>query len=143
MLGYYCAEANQQNVIKTYLPSGAGSTSQPASWDSYQQVCWPLQRQGVCLSFLSTPANRMCGSSNPCWLQSLVSADQVEGIEHSANMERQGDNIQISFSPVAPDSIRVGSEWVESATPDIDPPTSNEKPSFGPRPDVKSANFDF
>ena len=58
-------------------------------------------------------------------------------------MERQGDNIQISFSPVAPHSIRVSSEQVESATPDIDPPTCNEKPSFGPRPDVKSANFDF
>ena len=58
-------------------------------------------------------------------------------------MERQGDNIQISFSPVAPNSIRVSSEQVESATPDIDPPTSNEKPSFGPRPDVKSADFDF
>ena len=73
----------------------------------------------------------------------LFSTDQVEGIEHRADMERQGDNIQISFSPVAPDSIRVRSEQVETVTPDIDPPTSNEKPSFGPRPDVKSENFDF
>ena len=44
---------------------------------------------------------------------------------------------------MAPNSIRVRSEQVESATPDIDPPTSNEKPSFGPRPDVKSTDFDF
>ena len=73
----------------------------------------------------------------------IFSADEVEKIGHSANMERQRDNIQISFSPVAPDSIRVSSEQVESATPDIDPPTSNEKPSFGPRPDVKSTNFDL
>ena len=73
----------------------------------------------------------------------LFSADQVEEIEHRANMERQGDNIQISFSPVAPDSIRVRSEQVETVTPDIDPPASNEKTSFGPRPDVKSENFDF
>ena len=58
-------------------------------------------------------------------------------------MERQGDNIQISFSPVAPNSIRVRLEQDESVTPDITPPTSNEKPSFGPRPDVKSTNFDF
>ena len=58
-------------------------------------------------------------------------------------MERQGDNIHISFSPVAPNSIRVKSELVETVTPDIDPPTSNEKPSFGPRPDVESENFDF
>ena len=58
-------------------------------------------------------------------------------------MERQGDNIQISLSAVAPNSIRVRSEQVGSVTPDITPPTSNEKPSFGPRPDVTSANFDF
>ena len=58
-------------------------------------------------------------------------------------MQRQGDNINISFSPVAPNSIRVKSEQVESLTSDITPPTSNEKPSFGPRPDVKSMDFDF
>ena len=79
----------------------------------------------------------------PLLAAELFSADQIEKIDHRANMERQGDNIQISFSPVAPDSIRVRSEQVESVTPDIDPPTSKEKPSFGPRPDVKSANFDF
>ena len=58
-------------------------------------------------------------------------------------MERQGDNIHISFSPVVPDSIRVRSEQVESTTSDIIPLTSNEKPYFGPRPDVKAVNFDF
>ena len=79
----------------------------------------------------------------PLLAAELFSADEVAKIEHRANMERQGDNIQISFSSVAPDSIRVSSEQVESATPDIEPPTSNEKPSFGPRPDVKSADFDF
>ena len=85
----------------------------------------------------------MCGSGNPCWPQNYLAPDQVEEIEHRADMERQGDNIQISFSPVAPDSIRVRSEQVETVTPDIDPPTSSEKPSFGPRPDVESENFDF
>ena len=79
----------------------------------------------------------------PLLATELFSTDQVEEIEHRADMERQGDNIQISFSPVAPNSIRVRSEQVETATPDIDPPTSNEKPSFGPRPDVKYENFDF
>ena len=58
-------------------------------------------------------------------------------------MGRQGDNIQISFSSVAPSSIRIRSEQFETVTPDIDPPTSKEKPSFGPRPDVKCENFDF
>ena len=58
-------------------------------------------------------------------------------------MEKEGDNIQISFSPVAPDSIRVRSEQVETVTPTTDPPASNEKPSFGPRPDVESENFDL
>ena len=79
----------------------------------------------------------------PLLATELFNTDQVEEIEHKADMERQGDNIQISFSPVAPDSIRVRSEQVETGTPDIDPPTSNEKPSFGPRPNVNSENFDF
>ena len=79
----------------------------------------------------------------PLLVMELFSADQIEKIEHRASMERQGDNIHISFSPVAPNSIRIRSEQVESTTPDITPPTSNEKPSFGPRPDMKSADFDF
>ena len=79
----------------------------------------------------------------PLLAAELFSTDQVEEIEHRADKERQGDNIQISFSPVAPDSIRVRSEQVETVTPDIGLPTSSEKPSFGPRPDVESENFDF
>ena len=79
----------------------------------------------------------------PLLAAELFSTNQIEEIEHRADMERQGDNIQISFSPVAPNSIRVRSEQVETVTPDIDPPTSSEKPSFGPRPDVESEKFDF
>ena len=73
----------------------------------------------------------------------LFGTNQAKEIEHRANMEREGNNIQISFSPVAPNSIRVRSEQVEMVTSNIDPPTSSEKPSFGPRPDVESGNFDF
>ena len=79
----------------------------------------------------------------PLLAAELFNADQIDEIEHGANMKRQGDNTNISLSPLAPDSIRVKSEQVESTTPDITPPTSNKKPSFGPRPDVKSTNFDF
>ena len=79
----------------------------------------------------------------PLLATELFGTNQVKEIEHRADMERQGDNIQISFSPVAPDSIRVRTEQVETVTPNIDPPTSSEKPSFGPRPDVESENFDF
>ena len=79
----------------------------------------------------------------PLLAAELFDADQIEEREHRASMERQGNNIHISFSPVATNSIRVKSEQVESTLPDITPPTSNEKPSFGPRPDVKSADFDF
>ena len=79
----------------------------------------------------------------PLLAAELFSTDQIEKIEHRASMERQGDNIQISFSPVAPDSIMVRSEQVEATTTDINPPTSNDKPFFGPKPDVKAANFDF
>ena len=85
----------------------------------------------------------MCGSGNPFLAMELFNMDQIDEIEHRASMERQGDNITISFSPVAPNSIRVKSEQVESTTPDIAPPTFDEKPSFGPRPDVKAMNFDF
>ena len=79
----------------------------------------------------------------PLLAAELFNVDQIDEIEHRASMGRQGDNIHISFSPVAPNSIRIRSEQVETTTPDITPPTSNEKPSFGPRPDVKAANFDF
>ena len=79
----------------------------------------------------------------PLLAAELFNADQIDEIEHRASMERKGDNINISFSPVTPDSIRVKSEQVESKTSDITPPTSNEKPSFGPRPYVKAADFDF
>ena len=79
----------------------------------------------------------------PLLAAELFGTDQVKETEHRADMETQGDNIQISFSPVAPNSIRVRSEQVETVTPEIDPPASSEKPSFGPRPDVESENFDF
>ena len=74
----------------------------------------------------------------PLLATELFGTDQVKEMEHRANMEREGDNIQISFSPVAPNSIRVRSEQVETVTSSIDPPTSSEKPSFGPRPDMES-----
>ena len=79
----------------------------------------------------------------PLLATELFGTDQVKEIEHRANMEREGDKIHISFSPVAPNSIRVRSEQVETVTSSIDPPTSSEKPSFGPRPDTESKNFDF
>ena len=49
----------------------------------------------------------------PLLAMELFSMDQIDEVEHRASMERQGDNIHISFSPVAPDSIRVRSEQVE------------------------------
>ena len=39
--------------------------------------------------------------------------DQIDKMEHRASMERKGDNINISFSPVTPDTIRVQLEQVE------------------------------
>ena len=96
----------------------------------------------------SVPVILVSTNQQNVWIQQpllateLFGTDQVEEIEHRADMEREGDNIQISFSPVAPDSIRVRSEQVETVTSNIDPPTSNKKPSFGPRPDVELENFD-
>ena len=58
-------------------------------------------------------------------------------------MVRKGDNINISFSPVATNTIRVKLEQIQATPSDITPPTSSEKPSFGFRPYVNAAYFDF
>ena len=58
-------------------------------------------------------------------------------------MEVKGDDVNISFLPVVPDTIRVQVEQVESTPTDISTPDSNEKPVFGPRPDTQAADFDF
>ena len=79
----------------------------------------------------------------PLLAAELFITGQIDEMEHRASKERKEDNINISFSPVAPDSIRVKSEQVESTTFDITPPTSNKKPSFGLRPDEKATDFDF
>ena len=79
----------------------------------------------------------------PLLAAELFIMEQIDEIEHRASMERKGDNINISFSPVAPDTIRVKLEQVETTPSNITPPTSSEKPSFGPRPDVNATDFDF
>ena len=104
---------------------------------------WPKQRQGVCPVILVNTTKQNVWIWLPLLATELFSMEQIEEIEHRASMERQGDNIHISFSPVAPNSNRVRLQQVESTTPDITPPTSDDKPSFGPRPDVKAVNFDF
>ena len=70
----------------------------------------------------------------PLLATELFIADQIHEIEHRTSMERKGDNINISFSPVAPNTIRVKPEQVEATPSDITPPTSNKKMSFGPMP---------
>ena len=58
-------------------------------------------------------------------------------------MEMKGDDIDISFLPVVPDTIRVQLEQVEVTSTGISPPSSSERPVFGPRPDTQTADFDF
>ena len=70
----------------------------------------------------------------PLLAAELFIVDQIDEIEHRASMERKGNNITISFSSVAPNTIRVKSEQVEATTSNITPPTSSEKPPFDPRP---------
>ena len=79
----------------------------------------------------------------PLLATELFTMDQIDEIEHRASMERKGNNINISFSPVAPNTIRVKLAQVETTTFDITPPTSSKKPSFGPTPDVNATDFDF
>ena len=58
-------------------------------------------------------------------------------------MEVKEDDVNISFLPVVPNTIRVQVEQVESTPTDVSPLNSNEKPVFGPRPDTQAADFDF
>ena len=67
------------------------------------------------------------------WLwQPLLAADlytaEYHPVEHRANMEVKGDDVNISFLPVVPDTIRVQVEQVESTPTEISPPNFNEKP---------------
>ena len=64
-------------------------------------------------------------------------------VKHRADMEIKGDDVNKSFLPVVPNTIRVQLEQVESTPTDISPPDCSEKPVFGPRPDTQAADFDF
>ena len=87
-------------------------------------------------------------TQNVCIQQPLLAAelfitDQIDKIEHRANMERKRDNINLSFSHVTPNTIRVQSEQVGATPSDIAPPTSSDKPSFGPRENTNATDFVF
>ena len=58
-------------------------------------------------------------------------------------MEVKGDDANISFLPVIPNTIRVQVDQVESTPTDVSTPNSNEKPVFGPKPDTQATDFDF
>ena len=58
-------------------------------------------------------------------------------------MERKGDNINILFLPVTPDTIRVQLEQAEVISSNKPLPTSSDKPTCGPRLNTNAANFDF
>ena len=82
------------------------------------------------------------------WLQQpLLAAElytaEYHQVEHRANMELKGDDVNISFLPVVPDTIRAQSEQVEVTSMGISPPDSSEKPVFIPRPDTKATDFTF
>ena len=64
-------------------------------------------------------------------------------VEHWVDIEVQGDVANVSFLPVVPNTIRVQLGQVESTSTDTSTPNPEEKPVFGPRPDTKSASFDF
>ena len=64
-------------------------------------------------------------------------------VEHRADMEIKGDDVDISFLPVVPDTIRVQAQQAETTPTDISPPNSSKRPVFGPRPDTQATDFDF
>ena len=82
------------------------------------------------------------------WLwQPLLAAKlytaEYHQVEHRANMERQGDDIDILFLFDVSNTIRVQLEQVEVTSTDISPPNSIDKPTFGPRPNTQATDFDF
>ena len=79
----------------------------------------------------------------PLLASELFSTNQIDQIEHSANMERKRDNINISFLPVAHNTSRVQLEQLEVTSSNITPPTSSDKPAFGPRPNTEATDFNF
>ena len=64
-------------------------------------------------------------------------------VEHRVDMEIKGEDVNISFLPVVPNTIRFQSEQVEATLTDISPPNSSERPVSGCRPDTQAADFDF
>ena len=84
----------------------------------------------------------MSGYGNLCWLLSCKLWN-ITQLNIGADMEVKGDDVNISFLPVVPNTIRVQVEHVESTPIDVSTPNSNEKPVFGPRPDSQSADFNF
>ena len=58
-------------------------------------------------------------------------------------MDSEEDNINISFLPVTPDTIRIQSGQVEVTSSNKPLPTSCDKPTFGPGPNTNAASFDF
>ena len=64
-------------------------------------------------------------------------------VEYRADMEVKGDDVNISFLPVVPNTIKVQSEQLETRPTDISPPDSSETPVFGPTPDTQATDFDF
>ena len=82
------------------------------------------------------------------WLwQVLLAAElytvEYHPVEHRADTKIKGDDVNISFLPVVPHTIRVQSEQVETTPTDISPPDSSERPVFGPRPNTQDTTPAF
>ena len=60
----------------------------------------------------------------PMLAAGLFTIDQIDQTEHRASMESKGDNINILFLSVPPDTIRVQSEQVEITPSNLTPLTS-------------------
>ena len=95
-----------------------------------------------CASYSDNTTKQNVWIWQPLLATELFTTNQIDQIEHRANMERKGDNIDISLLPVASHTIRVQLEQVKVTSSDMTPPTSNDKPAFGPRPNTK-ARFQF
>ena len=94
------------------------------------------------------PISLINTSKQNIWLQQPLLVTELytaeyHQVEHRANMERKGDDVDISFLPVVPNTTGIQPEKVEATSTEISPPNSIEKPVFGPRPNTKAADFNF
>ena len=97
---------NQQDFIKTYLPMEQAQHHNLPPGIVINRCVATTKARSVPVILVNTNRQNVW-IWQPLLATELFSTDQVEEIEHWADMERQEITSRYLFSPVAPNSIRV------------------------------------